>query len=108
MNEDLLGKCRACGQMVSKNLVTRGSFGSHGPYTGTVQGRIRDSGGCPHCGEAEPHLTEEEIEERKTAQQEAIEGVGEGCGLWVLGSLGLVGLCVVGAILMAIIEFSCF
>ena len=45
MNEDLLGECRACGQMVSKNLVS----------------------GCPHCGEAKPHLTEEKrkIEIRK-------------------------------------------
>ena len=47
MNENLLGKCRACGQIVSKNLVN----------------------GCPHCGEAEPHLTEE-VMRRRTEEQE--------------------------------------
>ena len=38
MNENLLGKCRACGQMISKNLSYHG---------------------CPKCGELSPHLTEE-------------------------------------------------
>ena len=65
MNKDLRGKCRACGQVVSKK-VTRGLFGSRGVYTGTVQGTTYEPGSCPHCGEAEPHLiekTEEEIKE---------------------------------------------
>ena len=48
MNEDLLGKCRACGQIVSKNLVN----------------------GCPHCGEAEPHLTEEDERRIREEQEE--------------------------------------
>ena len=43
MNEDLIGNCRACGQIVSKNLVK----------------------GCPHCGESEPHLTKEVASLRK-------------------------------------------
>tara|TARA_B100000809_G_C14892618_1_gene443238 strand:- start:85 stop:522 length:438 start_codon:yes stop_codon:yes gene_type:complete len=51
MNEDLLGKCRACGQIVSKNLVN----------------------GCPHCGEADPHLTEEESENLDNYQEQERE-----------------------------------
>ena len=45
MNKDLLGKCRVCGQMISKNLAT------------DVYGHSK---GCPHCGETRPHSTEED------------------------------------------------
>ena len=45
MNEGMLSPCRACGQMISKNLGT-------------------GKGSCPHCGEADPHATEEELERR--------------------------------------------
>ena len=53
MNKDLLGKCRACGQMISKNLTYHG---------------------CPKCGERSPHLTEEDErrirwEEQKRQEQ---------------------------------------
>ena len=44
MNEDLLGECRACGQMISKNLTYHG---------------------CPKCGERSPHWTEEEENQKR-------------------------------------------
>ena len=47
MNKDLLGKCRACGQMISKNLIKH------------VGGFVSNLG-CPHCGEASPHWTKED------------------------------------------------
>ena len=51
MNEELLAPCRACGQIVSKNLVE----------------------GCPYCGEAEPHLTEEDERRRREEQEREVE-----------------------------------
>jgi len=44
MNEELLAPCRACGQIVSKNLV-----------------------------EAEPHLTEEDERRRREEQEREVE-----------------------------------
>ena len=56
MNEELLALCRACGKMISKNLVStdthRGSY-----HRATIR-----SGSCPNCGEVAPHLTQEDIE----------------------------------------------
>lgn len=59
MKEDLLGNCRACGQLVSKNLAKRRSYM-----------RVSESVGCPHCGEADPHLTEEVLKKIKEEQEE--------------------------------------
>ena len=63
MNENLLSPCRACGKMISKNLVSTDTH--RGSYH---QATIR-SGSCPNCGEAEPHLTQEDIERRKEQQK---------------------------------------
>ena len=49
MNEARLSPCRTCGKEISTNLAKRSSYM-----------RDTESVGCPHCGEAEPHLTEEE------------------------------------------------
>lgn len=82
MNKDLLGECRACGQMISKNLSYRG---------------------CPKCGELSPHLTEEderrikeeqEEKEREEERGEKIEKIvlsvfGIGCALVMLIFFGL-------------------
>ena len=48
MNEDLLGKCRACGQVISKDL-------------------LYDA--CPKCGQREPHLTAE-VKKRRMEEHE--------------------------------------
>jgi len=67
MNEDLLSPCRACGQMISKNLTTTvRHMGSY--HRATIQ-----SGSCPHCGEVEPHVTEEELVIREEKQREKEE-----------------------------------
>ena len=51
MNEARLAPCRTCGKEISTNLAKRRSYM-----------RVSESVGCPHCGEADPHLTEEEVE----------------------------------------------
>ena len=56
MNENLLSPCRACGKMISKNLV---SIDTH---RGSDQHTTIRSGSCPNCGEVSPHLTQEDIE----------------------------------------------
>ena len=55
MNENLLSPCRACGKMISKNLV------STDIHSGSYHQATIRSGSCPNCGEAEPHLTREDI-----------------------------------------------
>ena len=72
MNKDNLGQCRTCGELISKNLGTRESS-----YGSSSQGPIRFStsspGNCPHCGEADPHLTDEEVERREQIITERIK-----------------------------------
>ena len=67
MNENLLSPCRTCGELISSNLGTRGS--SSGLTDGTTFD-THTSGSCPHCGEAEPHLTDEDIEKRKQWEED--------------------------------------
>ena len=61
MNPDLVDDCRACGQNPSKDVQQN----------------------CPHCGEPDPHLTNEETmldqEEKKQKRLDRIVG----CFLWV-------------------------
>ena len=61
MNPDLVDDCRSCGQNSSKNVQQN----------------------CPHCGEPDPHLTNEETmldqEEKKQKRLDRIVG----CFLWV-------------------------
>ena len=60
MNEPRLSPCRTCGKEISTNLAVRASA-----YRPTMVV------GCPHCGEAEPHLTQEDIE--RIREQEKID-----------------------------------
>ena len=66
MNEARLSPCRTCGKEISTNLAKRSSYM-----------RDTESVGCPHCGEAEPHLTEEEIERRIEYKKKREEEVRE-------------------------------
>ena len=65
MNENLLSPCRACGKMISKNLV------STDIHSGSYHQATIRSGSCPNCGEAEPHLTREDI--RRIRKQKRID-----------------------------------
>lgn len=67
MKEDLLGNCRACGQLVSKNLVRVSTYGGSG---GSYATESQHTVSCPHCGEADPHLTEEVLKKIKEEQEE--------------------------------------
>lgn len=49
--------------MISKNLVGTDT------HRGSDQHTTIRSGSCPNCGEAAPHLTEEDIERRKEQQK---------------------------------------
>ena len=65
MNENLLSPCRACGKMISKNLVSADT------HRGSDQHTTIRSGSCPNCGEVAPHLTQEDIE--RIREQEKID-----------------------------------
>ena len=71
MNKDNLGQCRTCGELISKILGTRG--GTSG-WTGQGLTSLSNhsSGSCPHCGEADPHLTDEEVETREQVIMERL------------------------------------
>ena len=72
MNKDNLGQCRTCGELISKNLgITESSYGSSGQ--GPIRFNTSSSGNCPHCGEADPHLTDEEVERRERIKWEQYE-----------------------------------
>ena len=59
MKEARLSPCRTCGKEISTNLARRAKTDT----LATV------SVGCPHCGEANPHITEEEIEKIREQQK---------------------------------------
>ena len=60
MDEPRLSPCRTCGKEISTKLAVRASAF-----------RATRVVGCPHCGEAEPHLTQEDIE--RIREQEKID-----------------------------------
>ena len=61
MDEARLSPCRTCGKEISTNLY-EGSWGGYRRGGTAPQG-------CPNCGEAEPHITQEDIERRKEQQK---------------------------------------
>ena len=90
MDKSRLSPCRTCGKEISTNLAIRELY-SHGSV----------GVGCPHCGEREPHLTEQELKlgaYQQEAQRKFDEGNNEAnrrvLGLWDLlkwGGIILVG-----------------
>ena len=100
MDKPELSPCRTCGKEISTNLYG-GSFWTNG------RGGVTETApqGCPNCGEAEPHITVEEVEEAEKLEKELQEKVQRSnfsCLIWTLSAFGI-GAIAVGWLVLRIL-----